>query len=144
MCSGEDFRSDRRLDFEIDYTIRTWPADSYLAFLLKNSQGVSVLWSADVASLEELARPRFPGSYRTVLGLPAGILPAGSYAASVAIVSLAERRNEHSLEDCLRLRVIDDTSFVARAGLRPQAAISLPLVWSPVTILSDAQSRPNP
>ncbi len=113
----------------LNYVVRQWPSDSYVAVAIKNEHGVRVLWSHDVKDANGLSERRKPGIYTTRVGVPGNVLRPGYYAVSCAIVSLARRQTTDFREDALTFRITDSGSLLGRLGIDHPAVTVIPLEW---------------
>ncbi len=112
---------------EIEYVVRQPIVADRLGVQLATVDGIEVMGSADVDSLEPLPETRGPGRYVARATFPGGVLNEGVYQYRVAIASLSTitdyRWGNH-------FEVYDDTDWGAvNSGGRRNGVVLLRLKW---------------
>lgn len=107
----------------IEYSVRDWPNNAYVTLDLFNAAGQQIIWSCDACATNSIEARRPAGRYRSLIGLPAGLLPPGHYVVSSAIYSLTAGIIDHK-EKALPFEIVDGGSFLAGLGITKFPALT--------------------
>lgn len=123
----------------IEYHVSQWSVGSYLCVDVFNETETRLLWSSDVASVEEMSVKRPAGDYVARVTIPGMILAPGHYYFTVSIFAPGRPRAFDSRDRAVVLEITDGGSLLSNFGIRPHAATMIPLSWE--TTRTDDGSR---
>jgi lipopolysaccharide transport system ATP-binding protein len=114
---------------KISYTVRSWPAASYVCLDIVNDQDLRIVWSCDVTSVDEIAQDRAPGDYETVVSVPAGVLSPGRYSFTAAVYSPGHGTLHDVRDRAVSIEITDGGSLLSAIGVSNPALTMIELQW---------------
>jgi hypothetical protein len=114
---------------DIRYEVRAWPSGSYLCVDVFNEQDLRMVWSCDVASVEDMTRAREAGVHRAVAAIPPALLAPGRYFFSAAIFAPGSGTVHDVQERAVSVEVTDGGSLLSAMGIRNPALTGVTLDW---------------
>ena len=113
----------------ISYRVVKWRIGSYVCLDVFNDANIRLLWSSDVASVDEMLVERQPGLYEALITIPGMVLSPGRYYLTAAIYAPGRMEAFDAREKAISVEITDGGSLLSNFGIRPHAATMIPLSW---------------
>lgn len=114
---------------KLRYTVRSWPAASYVCLEIVNDQDLRIVWSCDVTSVDEIALARAPGDYESIVSVPAGVLSPGRYSFTAAVYSPGHGTLHDVRDRAVSIEITDGGSLLSAIGVANPALTMIALKW---------------